>query len=648
MTTTLTATESNPASPAIGIEAVTEVPTIAALKALSAPATEIAVYVLDYYAGISGGGGLFKWDAASTATANGGTVIAPDAGGTGRWRRIYSGALNVKWFGAKGDGSTDDTAAIQLALDLNADTEFPPGTYIIKVGSAATAYSGYALSRFTRGALVGAGAGRTILKLQRVASEGLQALAITGPHLRGVSVDGGFNPSTMTADTNSCVQCGADTTVEDCEIYNAQGSCLVGGGARTKFHNNHLYNFGDHAIYLGNTAVSSSADVRGNKIVSGSTYMGAGNVGMGGNRGCVTMREDASGITASGNSVDGPICFEITGHADAATNCPRQISIAGNTLRASYAALLCETDTGTDNGHRIKHVTFSDNDVIGTNAASERWGVVLRKATARVVGNNIVATSAGGTTVGIDAGSSGGSEPVICRSNDFYSCSIGVYIPPQDSVIRDNDFWTCTTGIEIANQGCRVVGNGFKGCTTGLYHRAGSSATRQTQIVHNVFQDGTTGIRFGNASRNVSWRGNEFQNNTNSVLVENGAGFNGYQCEENFFQSGGAMPTSGSTDAVAIQPRATSGLFPRKQLNGSVTWDPADTATGAYTSTTLTINGAAIGDTVAVGFSQAVPAGALLVGAVTASNTVTVTLFNNTGGNVDLASGTLRADIWKF
>lgn len=80
---------------------------------------------------------------------------------------------------------------------------------------------------------------------------------------------------------------------------------------------------------------------------------------------------------------------------------------------------------------------------------------------------------------------------------------------------------------------------------------------------------------------------------------------------------------------------------------GSTTWDPASVADGAMTSTTVTVTGAAVGDVVAVGFSVAVPAGALLVGSVTATNTVTVTLFNKTGGALDLGSGTLKATVLK-
>lgn len=50
-------------------------------------------------------GGIFVWS--STGTANSGTIFS---GTTGYWNRQYSGAVNVKWFGAVGDGITDDTS----------------------------------------------------------------------------------------------------------------------------------------------------------------------------------------------------------------------------------------------------------------------------------------------------------------------------------------------------------------------------------------------------------------------------------------------------------------------------------------------------------------------------------------------------------
>lgn len=79
-----------------------------------------------------------------------------------------------------------------------------------------------------------------------------------------------------------------------------------------------------------------------------------------------------------------------------------------------------------------------------------------------------------------------------------------------------------------------------------------------------------------------------------------------------------------------------------RPFEGTKTWDPASVADGAQTSTTVTVTGAALGDTVTCAFSQAVPAGCILSAQVTATDTVTVTLVNHSGGAVDLASGTLR------
>lgn len=73
--------------------------------------------------------GFFYYDPLdTTSTDNGGTIIVA---GTKRWKRHYDGAVSVKWFGAKGDGVTNDTAAIQKAVNVGGDVYFPAGIYLI-------------------------------------------------------------------------------------------------------------------------------------------------------------------------------------------------------------------------------------------------------------------------------------------------------------------------------------------------------------------------------------------------------------------------------------------------------------------------------------------------------------------------------------
>ncbi len=102
---------------------------IAALKAYEGTGNE-AVEVLGYYTKGDGGGGLFYWDEISTEADNSGTIIEVTSVTTGRWKRVISGDVFAEFYGAKGDGVTNDKTAIQNALNNHTEVKLLSKTYI--------------------------------------------------------------------------------------------------------------------------------------------------------------------------------------------------------------------------------------------------------------------------------------------------------------------------------------------------------------------------------------------------------------------------------------------------------------------------------------------------------------------------------------
>lgn len=110
-------------------ERLPEIGTYALLRLYSGSYT--SYYVRGVSNILDGGHGVFRVDSSDTTSAdNGGTIIVDAI--SRRWKREYTGPVSLRWFGAKGDGVTDDTARIQAALSSGATGIYAPaGTYNI-------------------------------------------------------------------------------------------------------------------------------------------------------------------------------------------------------------------------------------------------------------------------------------------------------------------------------------------------------------------------------------------------------------------------------------------------------------------------------------------------------------------------------------
>ena len=118
--------------PGAGLEA----DSIALLRTTTIPSYNEHIFVKGYYSPGDGGGGFFYWNSSSAASDDGGLTIASSLQNSGRWIRIVSTSIDIRWFGASTSGTeAANSTAIQNAINAatNGLTVYVPlGTFNCK------------------------------------------------------------------------------------------------------------------------------------------------------------------------------------------------------------------------------------------------------------------------------------------------------------------------------------------------------------------------------------------------------------------------------------------------------------------------------------------------------------------------------------
>jgi hypothetical protein len=114
---------------------ITSVSTVSDMIKLEDMEDNDVAIVSGYHKTADGGGGMFRWEADRIRGEDNGLIFKSAFAQQGRWVRMFdeNSPVNVRWFGAVGDGKIDDHRVIQKAIytgrETNRGVYFPKGDY---------------------------------------------------------------------------------------------------------------------------------------------------------------------------------------------------------------------------------------------------------------------------------------------------------------------------------------------------------------------------------------------------------------------------------------------------------------------------------------------------------------------------------------
>ena len=227
------------------------------------------------------------------------------------------------------------------------------------------------------------------------------------------------------------------------------------------------------------------------------------------------------------------------------------------------------------------------------------------------------------------------------------TCAAGHnYLNGQKVIIYDVEGMTELNGIEytVANEAATTFElSGINSGGYGLYTAGGkvsadalefnrdNTACYENVVISPFFSDGIIHIEGGDYNQIIAPR---LAGEKPNILIDVNSDYNVITFPRAF------------TYPLTITDNGTGTQAHRADLKGSDTWDPGSIPDGDEEAKEVTVTGAVLGDFAIASFSLDVT-DLVLNAQVTANDTVTCILANNTGGAIDLASGTIYVKVIK-